>query len=116
MKQMPDKEEQCRRLSALASDCAGWGVLLLIQPPYDVSFLIPVVPALVGCEIVAATPDPDKFDIWKDDAILELGWNLAKVSAWLAANTPDDETLKLNIAEWVEDAMIRYNVPRKERS
>lgn len=113
MGEMPSTDEQRRRLGALLQDSADWGALILMSRPGDVSFLVPIVPALAGCEIVAASVDPDVFDIWKDDRIVGHSWSRAQVAAWLSENTPDEDALKGTIAEWTEATLIRYGVPRR---
>ena len=110
----PTHNDQKKRLLALLDDSAGWGVAIYMEPLGDVSILVPIVPKLVGYEIVSATSDdPPLYDIWRKGkrggvSFIHQGWTKAQVTTWLARNTPDEDTLHEHVGEWTEKVLIRY--------
>jgi hypothetical protein len=107
-----DPGEQKRRLLALVQDIAGWGVLIYISTPGDVDALVPIVPQLAGYEIVAASTDPDVYDIWVDDGVWAADWRRSDVAEWLARHTPPDSVLEAHAAEWASAVFERYGIAR----
>ena len=113
---MPDTAEQRRRLQSLCQDTAGWGALLVLSPPGDVSIGVPIAPKLRGYEIVSATDD-ETYDIWKMGRVrmrlYKTGLKKSEVGAWLAENTPPEEEFMEHGQQWVEDVLDAYGVPKR---
>jgi hypothetical protein len=112
---VPTQTEQRRRLQALLNDTADWGVALYLQRPGDVSFLAPIVPELAGYEIVSATSDPDRYDVWRKGRLWRTNQSKAEISAWLARHTPDEKTLEKHVIRWTEAALNRYGIQKRSR-
>lgn len=111
---MLDEDEQRRLLFGL-KDGGGYGLLCIVKRRGDVLFAASPVPALVGYEIVCASPDRS-YDIWKEGRLVTPGQDREQVREWIHKNTPewlyDDstptESQQQLVSTWLDAFASRY--------
>lgn len=106
-----NEHEQHRRLRELMQDTAGWGAFLFLHRTGDVAFITPIVPALRGYEIVAASPD-GTYDVWRDgQEFVESSLSRSEMATWLADRMPPDvEMTGANLVRWTEETFDHYGI------
>lgn len=108
---------QRERLLSIVEQCKDWGVLVLLEPPGDVSFLTPIAPALRGYEIVCADQDGSTFDVWRRKKTSMKPWKfsmpLSELQTWLQDNSPSEQEYTQHCAEWTADTLQFYKVPHR---
>ena len=111
---MASDNEQRRLLLAL-KDGGSYGLLSIVHQRGDVLFAASPVPALVGYEIVCASPECT-YDIWKEGRIVTPDQSREQVREWIQKNTPewlyDDSTpteaQKQLVSTWLDAFGLRY--------
>jgi hypothetical protein len=104
---IPTSDVQRQRLWHITQDAAGYGVLIYVDRPGDVSAVVPVHPDLAGYEICCVTGD-DEYDIWKDGDLHLPNQTRNQIATWLSEHpVPDDRA-----AEYTEATMIRLGIPK----
>lgn len=107
--------EQRKRLQRIADKASGWGVLIYMERPGDVAFLVSIVPELRGYEIVSAAPVEGgrDYDIWKDGHMIKVNQTLKQVERFLKKYAKSDEELMANAKAWVEATFALYGIKPK---
>src|SRR5262245_56215471 len=102
----------------------NYGAMVYLEPLGDVSFLAPIAPELRGIEIVSASPRRDdgrNYDIWKrgrhsglPGKLLMSDLTVVEVIGWLQAQCHHTESEYFaNAAQWLEDVLVFYGIPRR---
>lgn len=118
---MTPEIEQQARLGKVTAVASGFGAMLYIDRPGDVSFLAPIAPELRGIEIVSASParaDGKDYDIWHQPEsgppkMVESDMTLKEVVDWLRQTAHTDEEIMANGAQWAEDTLKFYGAKKQ---
>ena len=113
----PTDKVQRERLISL-KDGGGYGILCILQQPGGVCFAASPVPALVGYEIVCASPERT-YDIWKDGRLVTPNQTHEQIRSFIQENTPewlydDSETTPEQtelVVGWLQQFKLRYPGP-----
>jgi hypothetical protein len=118
MKTTEEQRASLRLLVAFATSPVvghcNFGVMLMLSPDGDVSFLAPIAPELRGVEIVSPYPPKDdgkEYDIWKRGHLVQTYLSASEVVEWLNSQCRHSEAEYVQHGRnWAEDALRFYAV------